>query len=232
MTALVAVETLLLALLALLVAGLLRSHAEILRRLAALGAGDEESAFEPGLARPRADTPAAHDLAGATLAGEVRTVSVAGEGGTLLAFLTSGCSICHEFWTAFADGRPLPGGARLVVVTKDAHEERPRRLARLAPPGVTVLLSSQAWEDYRVPVAPYFVHVAGGRVLGEGSAREWAQLRSLFGDAVEDAATSGRSTAERALRVEHDLRSAGIGPGDPSLYRLEDGPVEPEEAAS
>src|SRR5918912_520951 len=119
MTLLVALETLLLALMALLVTGLLRSHAEILRRLAALGLGDEQAAFEPGLARPRGDTPPAVDLAGTTLQGDARTIAVRGSGTTLLAFLSSGCSICRDFWDAFAGGPRLPGGARLVVVTRD-----------------------------------------------------------------------------------------------------------------
>src|SRR5947209_49971 len=61
MVALVACETLLLLLLAVLVAGLLRSHAEILRRL-----GPDGSPLpEP---RVRAGAHAAHDVAGTTLA--------------------------------------------------------------------------------------------------------------------------------------------------------------------
>jgi len=70
-TALVACETLLLVVLVVLVAGLLRSHAEILRRL---GPPDDEDAAEAPVlrhsapARP-ADQLAAPDVAGATLAG-------------------------------------------------------------------------------------------------------------------------------------------------------------------
>ncbi len=223
MTIVVSLETLLLVLMALLVAGLLRSHAEILRRLAALGVGDEEAAFEPGLARPRADTPPALDLAGTTLDGEARKIAVTGAGRTLLAFLSSGCAVCHDFWDAFAAGRELPAGTRLVVVAKDAHEESPRRLRGLAAPGLTVLMSSQAWDDYRVPLAPYFVYVDGaaGRVQGEGAARTWAQLRSLFDGALAEMEGDG-SSGGRALRVEHDLAGAGIGPGHPSLYAVDD----------
>ena len=50
---------------------------------------------------------------------------------TLLAFLTSGCSTCAVFWSALANphASPVPGGARVVVVTKGAEAESPARLA-------------------------------------------------------------------------------------------------------
>ena len=72
MAVLVAVETVVLVLLAVLVAGLLRSHAEILRRLHTLGAGFETDVSDaaPVALRPRGDVPRtaglgpAHDIAG------------------------------------------------------------------------------------------------------------------------------------------------------------------------
>src|SRR5437660_218947 len=100
MTALVACETLLLVLLVVLVASLLRSHAEILRRL---GPPDEESgggALATSIVGPatRAGDRPASDIVGATLEGDAVKIAVGRDAPpTLLAFLTSGCTSCHSF---------------------------------------------------------------------------------------------------------------------------------------
>jgi len=54
-------------------------------------------------------------------------------------------------------------------------EESISQLRRLVPTDVPVVLSSAAWDDYRVPGSPYFVFVDGpsGAVTGEGSAAAW-----------------------------------------------------------
>src|SRR5207249_1185681 len=96
---------------------------------------------------------------------------------TLLAFLSSGCTTCRSLWEALAedDGPALPDRSRLVVVTLGPDEESPARLRRMAPAHTPVVMSSDAWHDYRVPGAPYFIWVDGaGRVLGEGSSRSWS----------------------------------------------------------
>jgi hypothetical protein len=232
-TALVAVETLLLLLLAVLVAGLLRSHAEILRRLGPPDA--ERDQLDPALASPRSaprlDAPAP-DIAGTTLDGRVVQFGLRRGGeSTLLAFLSSGCLVCERFWEAFQPRRrpEVPGGGRLVIVTKDPSHESPSKLRQLAPPDVALVMSSAAWEDYEVPTAPYFVHVDGesGQVGGEGAAAGWDQVVSLLRDALEDAAGGGnRGGSARARRVDADLEAAGIGPGHPSLYPT--GPVDGE----
>jgi hypothetical protein len=215
-TAVVTVETLLLALMVLLVGGLLRSHAEILRRL------DELQPAGSATAAPVRASVATHDLSGVTLAGDALHLGVTRPGApTLLAFLTSGCSTCQGFWEAFAEPRSrLPEGVRLVVVTKDPSHESPARLRELAPPGVRVVMSSAAWVDYDVPASPYFVHVDGrGELAGEGTAQRFDQVLSLLADAVSDAAEADRrGSPERALRVERELEAAGIGPEHPSLY--------------
>ena len=241
MTALVAVETLLLVLLAILVAALLRSHAEILRRLGPereAGNGDVGGEFDPALPRPpeRTGTRPASDIAGATLEGRVVQIGIAPGGpATLLAFLTSGCLVCENFWSAFREGAPaLPGGGRLVIVTKDSSHESPSRLRELAPAEVPVVMSSSAWRDYDVPTAPYFVYVDGasGEVYGEGAATGWRQVASLLRDALDDAVTGdpgspsngdaevrfGRGGRSRARRVDEELEAAGIGTGHFSLY--------------
>jgi hypothetical protein len=76
-------------------------------------------------------------------------------------------------------------------------------------------MSSQAWADYRVPGAPYFVLVDGA-IRGEGVATTWAALSSLVSDAIEDAGRSGGTA--RADRIDRTLAGAGIGPDHPSLY--------------
>ena len=234
MTALVAVETLLLVLLILLVAGLLRSHAEILRRLGPPD-GEPPAADDPGLVvrqqapARRDDQLAAPDVAGATLAGDSVKVSLApGSPPTLLAFLTSGCTSCGNFWSAFGSGEidELAPGVRVVAVAKDGSHESPSRLRELAPAGLPVLLSSAGWDAYSVPGSPYFVYVEDGSIQGEGSATQWPQLASLLRDAREDVRLERRGGGgeDRAAGMDAALEAAGIGPGHPSLYPATGGP--------
>ena len=227
MTALIACETLLLVLLVVLVASLLRSHAEVLRRLGPPEGEDEDGrALATSIVGPgsRAGGRPAADVVGTTLEGDAVKIAVGGDApSTLLAFLTSGCTSCLGFWEAFDSPRraELPAGVRLVAITKDGSHESPARLRELRPDGVPVVLSTDAWDAYRVPAAPYFVYVDGGRVAGEGAATGWEQLASLLRDALEDARLAARGRAageERALRMDHALAAAGIGPGHPSLY--------------
>jgi hypothetical protein len=156
MEVIVAVETVLLALLVLLVAGLLRSHAEILRRL---GPGDSNGG-EPELPEPPAivNTRAPADIAGTTLEGDAVQVSLgASTPPTLVAFLTSGCAVCGNFWNDMRRGRHaqvLERDLRLVVVTKDTSHESPSKLEALRPDDVPVIMSSAAWDAHRVPAAP------------------------------------------------------------------------------
>lgn len=248
MLALVVVEGVAIGLLGLLVAGLLRSHAEILRALHELGASIDPDADRPtgggptGIRirarRPAEDDATAYDVTGATLdRDDVAALAIAGSPQhTLLAFLSSGCGTCATFWEAFRQGQlAVPGDARLVIVTKDAREESEARLRQLAPPEVTLVLSSATWEDYQVPAAPYFVFVDGpaSRVVGEGSGATWPQVADLMRQAIADAEVgpsraAGRSTrvgaadADRGARTERELLAAGIGPGHPSLYTAPD----------
>lgn len=233
------------ALLALLVAGLLRTHAEIIRGLHELGV-DLDPGARPASAglsvvpSPRADSRAAVDVAGESPAGDAVNIGVASSAEpTLLAFLTSGCLTCAGFWEAFdrPDELAVPGDARLVVVTKSGGGESVSKLRKLAPATVPVVMSTEAWESYDVPVAPYFVYVDGpsGEVIGEGAASTWEQVVSLLSQALEDAGLDGsdrsgrhrrprpRGDAAREARADRDLLAAGIHPGHPSLYpRRED----------
>lgn len=215
-------------LLALLVAGLLRSHAEILKALHELGAGLELDSKGPvpvtieGVSAPRRtappDTPTA--VTGETPDGDVLALSLLGQD-TLIAFLSSGCSTCQEFWKAFrGDVRDVPGGARLVVVTRGADDESPSALRERQPAAVPVLMSDQTWEAFEVPGAPYFAYVdATGRIVGEGSGASWPQVVDLLNQSRADAASKVRGGgAVRDSRDERALADAGIDTTHPSLY--------------
>jgi hypothetical protein len=212
MTILVAVETALLVVALLFVVGLLRSHAEILRRLAAVEGGGRVAS------EPAATGELATDISGETPWGDsvklsLQTVAEP----TLLAFLGSGCGACGALWDGLRAGPPA-GGARVVVVTQGADAERRPSVRDLAPDGTEVVMSSQAWRDYGIPGSPHFVLVEGGHVAGQGAAASWEQIEALVRQARADLADGPRTTAERAARAEQALAAAGIRPGHPSLY--------------
>ena len=149
MTALVSVETVLLVLLIVLVVGLLRSHAELLRRLGPgdgpAGSATQVAAASPAVpAAPRRDPGAiAPSLTGTTPAGDAVSLSFGDGASTLLAFLTTGCTTCAGFWGTLGERR-LPEGTQTVIVAHGAEREQPARLRKLAPAGVPVVMSSAA----------------------------------------------------------------------------------------
>jgi hypothetical protein len=222
MVALVSVETVLLVLLVVLVAGLLRSHAEIMRRLGPAEDGST-SVPQPSVTRESVVAP---EVAGVTPAGDAVKLAfeAAATAPTLLAFLTSGCGTCATFWETLGERR-LPAGVRTVIVTHGPDRERPAKLRSLGPAGIPVVMSSQAWADYEIPGAPYFVMVDQA-IRGEGVATTWRALASLVSDAIEDQRDAERAgggagavTGERrAERIDETFAAAGIGPGHPSLY--------------
>jgi hypothetical protein len=254
-TAVVVVLAVVVALLVVLVVSLLRSHAEILRTLHEAGLGHEGT---PGAAAsrtpgrtgvapstpPRGPSPEATDLTGVTPDGDAVAVGVLGaEQPTLLAFLSSGCLTCREFWETFGERRrDIPGGARLVIVTMSPEDENVAAIRRLATEHATVVMSTPAWEAYEVEGSPYFVYVDGesGAVVGEGTATDWQRVREMVDDSVDDGAlaASRRRAAsrqaraarrhladrQRESRADDALRAAGIEPGDPRLYPATGGP--------
>jgi hypothetical protein len=234
MVVLVAIEAVALVLLGVLVAGLLRSHAEILRALHELGAGLDPSATPAPARVPPPESassvsgPAA-DISGETPALEPIAVSVTGAGRlTLLAFLSSGCLTCRGFFDTFDDeALEVPGHARLVIVARSKGAESPAVLARMAPDRMTTVMSSAAWQDYKVPGSPYFVLVDGGqgRVVGEGTATTWPQISRMLENALADAGLQRHHHPPASVapdptesRADAELRAAGIGPGHPSLH--------------
>ena len=221
MAAVLLIQTVAIVLLGLLVVGLLRSHAEILRTLHALGAGvdpDGTAGVTTPVAAPvRRGAGTGFDVTGATAGDEEVRIGVVGaRQSTVLAFLSSGCATCGEFWTTFAGAGRLhvPGDARLVIVTKGPEIESVSRIGELSPRSLPVVMSTQAWLDYKVPATPYFVYVDGpsGHIVGEGSAGTWDQVVSLWSQALADDAEKGEARADR------ELMQAGIHPGHESLY--------------
>lgn len=214
-------------LLAVLVGGLLRSHAEILKALHELGAGLELDGAGPvpvaveGVTRPRdASVLSVPDaVRGETLDGDVLTLSLLGQE-TLIAFLSSGCTTCQAFWNAFRSAPTLPAGVRLVVMTRGPDQESPSALLERRPAEVPLLMSEEMWEAFGVPGSPYFAWVdASGQLVGEGSGSSWPQVLDLMTQSRADALLRQKgSGAVRERRDDTALADAGIGPGHSSLY--------------
>jgi hypothetical protein len=220
------VEGVLLGVAILFVVALLRSHAEILRRLTAIeeGVPPGRRASRPGSTGGPASVPevSARDIVGETLAGDtVKLAFGVGLPRTLLAFLGSGCAACRPLWDGLRDGTRGPAGARVVVVTKGPEDESLVRLRSLAPARAEVVMSTAAWQDFEVPATPHFILVGSDtrRVLGRGSATSWEQIGTLLADAEADSSLQrARSSSDRAERAEQALAAAGITVGHPSLY--------------
>jgi hypothetical protein len=226
------------ALLTLLVVALLRSHAEILRQLHELRSGVAPASTaagrapgfqtRPGVPMPRTGDPVGVDLHGVSPGGDAIAIAVRGqEHRTLVAFLSSGCLTCRSFWASFAqpEALGLRPDVRLVVVTKDPDQESVSDIATLAPAAIPVLMSTAAWDDYDVPMAPYFALVDGptGTIVGEGASTGWVQVRELMDRALADSTvlrdlrTRGGATGGRDRDTDSELLRSGIEPGDPRL---------------
>lgn len=231
MTALVVLLAAVVGVLALLVAGVLRTQAEVLKRLHDLGAGVESDPSAPQASPPptpvvnredfqvmpqvpappdREQFGGAADLVGLAPGGqEARSIRITGvEHDTIVAFLSSGCITCQKFWDAFAKPRKLklPDGTRLVVVTKGVDAESPSAVSDLAPSAVPTVMTSEAFTDYDVPGSPYFVYVHGpsGRVRGEGTGPDWEQVRSLLSQATVDAGLATALADQQVAKPDAD----------------------------
>jgi hypothetical protein len=260
--ALVVVSTFVVLVFSILVTGLLRSHADILRSLHELGVGVGDpapagngSAVDAStsvtLGATAAGGPAlgpAPTVAGVTPAGDARAVALGnGDQLTLLGFLSSGCVTCTPFWEALQAprGMDLPDGTRVVIVTKGQDREVPGEVQARTTGHVPVVMSTDAWVDYQVPGSPFFVLVDGatGGKVGQGVASTVGQLAELVRRAEHERTPRGTRRRPQPTSVggpareaaaDDVLRTAGILPGDPSLYprTLEDvfpsGPATPE----
>lgn len=222
MTAVVVIEGVVILLLVVLVAGLLKSHAEILRQLDALGGGELEGTnASPRLRTTGLGQAPTSEIVGVEPSGSAASVSLEhGRGETLLAFLSSGCASCRVFWAELQPDSRLPTSrTRPVIVTKGPQSESPAKVLDLAPDGVRVIMSDDAWDAFRVPLTPYFMLVdEGGSVIGEGSATDMGRLVDLFEQALADADPTRLDTRQRERFTDDRLSRSGVEPGDSSLY--------------
>lgn len=222
---------LLVGLMGLLVLGLLRSHAEILRRLDSLGAGDSIGHQHGGLqltTKPIGEGTTAPDIGGITPSGDPVWLSpMTGSDPTLIAFLSTSCSSCTPFWESLDAPVRVFGGYRyrVIIATRSEAEESPTRTQALIRGAANVVMSSQAWDDYEVPGAPYFVladHEVG--VIGEGSASSFEALEEFLLDSANDlrwdqaVGKDSRRIDSEENRIDRELRAAGLAPDDPRLY--------------
>jgi hypothetical protein len=105
-------------------------------------------------------------------------------------------------------------------------------LSQIGGDRLPIVMSTEVWEHYDVPAAPYFVYVSGpaGKVVGEGTAQTWSQVSTLLSSAAADGTTGppaghrpssqrkARADSERERRIDHELSGLGIYPGDPRLH--------------
>ena len=91
-------------------------------------------------------------------------------GRQVLLFLTSSCQDCRGLWPVLAaTAGSLPAG-RVAVVTPGPSTESRRRVAALAPEGVTVVMSGDTWLAWSPGPAPWAVAVDDGTATWEGPA--------------------------------------------------------------
>jgi hypothetical protein len=246
MVAVVVVSTFVVLMLGVLVAGLLRSHADILRSLHELGVGvgdpvavtqapPDVTTLHPPAPSTATELGPAPTVTGVTPHGDARAIAVDNNDGlTLLGFLSSGCATCAAFWEALQspESLDLPDHTRVAIVTKGADREVPSEVRALSTGRVPVVMSTEAWIDYQIPGSPFFVLVDGsnGHMVGKGVARHVGQLAELIGRAEHDRSPNSnrhrRRRSEpnaldgpaRAAAADEVLQAAGIYPGDRSLY--------------
>ncbi len=125
-----------------------------------------------------------HDVVGVDPAAAPCRIEVVGAAEpVLLLFLSAGCLGCRDLWEGLADLQAgLDGSARLAVVTRSPGDEDPAAIAALAGPGadglgVAVVMSTQAYRDYRVAGPPFLAVAAADAVLTESVA--WGLHQTL-----------------------------------------------------
>jgi hypothetical protein len=129
--------------------------AEILRRLRPIPTYTDHPTTTP------------HDIVGVTPDGvPCRIHVVRAAAPVLLLFLSAACLGCRDLWEGLHELHAgLAGAARLVVVTRGPGEESPGAITALAgdapeSDGIDLVMSTEAYRDYRVG-GPPFLTVAG-----------------------------------------------------------------------
>ena len=126
---------------------------------------------------------AAHDVVGVAPDGAACRVDVVEAAApVLLLFLSAACFGCRDLWEGLPELQVgLAGAARLVVVTRSPGEESPEAVTALAGhaavQGVEVVMSSDAFRDYRVGGPPFLSLAASDVVRTESVA--WGLEQTL-----------------------------------------------------
>jgi hypothetical protein len=112
------------------------------------------------------------DVQGVTPAGDSVSVGIVGSAApTLLLFLSATCQGCQDLWSGTAAlQQALPERVRIVIVTRGPDHDDAGAIAALAPADTQVVMSSDAFRDYRVGGPPFLVVVDGVEVRTEGVA--------------------------------------------------------------
>lgn len=215
-----------------LLVGLMRSHADVLRKLDSLGVrldGNPSPSSSIQLS-PRTQAVGERitttEISGVTPDGDSVVVSLeTGDKPTLIGFLSTTCSSCTVFWERFTSSvvELSSGLYRVVLVTLGPGEESPTRAASLRRGSADAIMSSSGWAAFEVPGAPYFALINDGQLLGEGTAATVEALEQFLHDASGDLSWDqkrgpDRTDRDRELLVDEELRAAGIEPGDHRLY--------------
>jgi hypothetical protein len=153
--------------------------ADILRRLRPIPTYADHPATRP------------HDVVGVSPDGSVCRIEVVEAAApVLLLFLSAACLGCRDLWEGLPELQAgLAGAARLVVVTRSPGEERPEAITALAGDapterGIDVVMSSDAFRDYRVNGPPFLSLAASDRVRTEGVAWGLEQTLQIALDAL------------------------------------------------
>jgi hypothetical protein len=113
---------------------------------------------------------------------EVRLADVGPQ--VLLAFLSTHCNGCDEFWAGMSDvaAQDLPASVSTVVVTRGPDSVDPAEVGRLASGSkVPVVMSDQAWVDFQVMGYPLFILVDAAQrcVIGESVGFGWTDIVAM-----------------------------------------------------
>jgi hypothetical protein len=107
-----------------------------------------------------------------------RSLTVRPGGGRLaLLFLTSSCQSCLQLWQEAKGGDPA---TPVVLVTPGPEMESRRKAEQLAPEGLTVVMSGDAWSLYDVLGAPWLVVIEDERIIhDERSPETWEEVKHI-----------------------------------------------------
>jgi hypothetical protein len=122
------------------------------------------------------------DLAGVDPAGRPVAVGIGGAARpVLVVFLSVDCDGCDLFWRGLRE-RP-PAGVEVAVVTRSPGTVPADGVAALADGlDAPVVMSEEAWGDFRVTGYPFLVVVEPGtrRILGETVGFGWSDVADLL----------------------------------------------------